>query len=446
MTSKVFKHIRQKTFIPALLNKTGLRRNIKDTQGKIDLAVIKNSESVAIKETAAAIKRYFNRTNIKLKGLPSDFINEIAYHYVMRKFYNIETFNSHNEVLQKIKALPVELLSCDKWKDLCYISIYNGLFQVGFVARGKAVEQAYNKAKHDRVNLNDLINAFKGALDQGDYKLAGKFLSKIEEKSIEKVQFDGLKLFYQLMKGEKNNASKQMEQSYTEQDYLFANYLRGKSVAIVGPAPTKEDLASEIDLFGVVIRLNYRGNEYLPNPKQFGAKLNVSYYNGERAAAISKGKSYTFFENIDYAVFKSIKFDFQESLINEGKGRKNFSANDYNFIGTSNMIQNVLADLQFFNPSKIKLFKINLFLSKVMHHEGYQLNNLDNGPLRFWKNLAVHDPITQFNFTKNLWKSGQIEVDKSCEDVLRFSPEEYMQKLEKIYVKEPLKILYENAK
>jgi len=212
-------------------------------------------------------------------------------------------------------------------------------------------------------------------------------------------------------------------------------------VAVVGPAPSTENVANEIDSFDVVIRMNYRGQMLLPDYKEFGSKVHISYYNSDNARAISGMKEKGFFEDLDYAVFKKIRHDYQYLLVEKKRGRVFFSPNNCFFIGSANLLQYMLNDLIYFRPVRIKVFKVNFFLAQETYHAGYALdkNNLKNFTWR-WTSFAIHDQITQLNYVRNLWKSSQIEVDKACKAVLGLSSAEYMSRMENIYVEQPIKI------
>ena len=66
------------------------------------------------------------------------------------------------------------------------------------------------------------------------------------------------------------------------------NLISGKSVAVVGPAPSSELIGSEIDSYDIVVRTNYQGQNKLGDPKEFGVRTDISYYNGFDSLNIHK--------------------------------------------------------------------------------------------------------------------------------------------------------------
>lgn len=67
-------------------------------------------------------------------------------------------------------------------------------------------------------------------------------------------------------------------------------------------------MAKEIDFFDIVIRLNYRGMELLPNPQKFGSRIDVSYYNRENCDRISEFANQDFYRDLHFSVFKGLKY------------------------------------------------------------------------------------------------------------------------------------------
>jgi hypothetical protein len=238
------------------------------------------------------------------------------------------------------------------------------------------------------------------------------------------------------LKGDKESALTITKNMYSEYDKQYDKYLKGKNVAIVGPAFSGYSAGNEIDSFDVVVRIFYRGKSYLPDPEKQGSKVDVSYYNVKCAEMISEGSDYTFFQDLDYAVFKENKHSYQKKLFDADNGRVLFSPNRFLLNGSANMIPLVLYDLLNFNINKIKIFNVNLYLTTHnTYFPGYQIEEKSKKNFTpSWYAFAVHNPMTQFNFIKNLWRTGLIDVDQACENVISMSSQEYMNAMEDIYV------------
>jgi hypothetical protein len=215
----------------------------------------------------------------------------------------------------------------------------------------------------------------------------------------------------------------------------ITKYIEGKSVAIVGPAPSNIDLSSEINSYDVVIRLNYKGKEYFKYASDSGNKINVSYYNGENSTLIKNFKNRSFLDDIDFAIFKKFKYGYQIELQKKyKKSRELKSFDSYIFMGSLNMIPNVVLDILRFNTTKIKIFKTNFFMSDFPHEKGYKLKNqAEIKTSDSWNMHWEHNLVSQIKLMKNLWRSSKIEIDHECMKVLELNIDEYIKNMEMIY-------------
>jgi len=172
----------------------------------------------------------------------------------------------------------------------------------------------------------------------------------------------------------------------------------------------------------------------MPESGEFGEKIDVSYYNDDNAVFIDSLKHQLFMDDLLFSVFKSSKYKFQEKLIIKGRGRLLFGLDKLYFSGLASMIQLVIHDLMYFQPSHVKLFNVNFFLSKNPYHRNYTSFGIDKKNIKKnWHIFASHNPISQLNYTRNIWSAGHITVDHTCEKVLRMKTDKYMSELEEIY-------------
>ncbi|WP_163537039.1 hypothetical protein [Gracilibacillus sp. YIM 98692] len=305
----------------------------------------------------------------------------------------------------------------------------NGLFQVANIARNKSIKSAYQLLDYT-MNSNTLIQGFKAYIDQGDLDKANQALLSLKKNSLEKSRLNRMEILYSILKGDKELTSKLSKKLFSE-DQAFFNYINGKTIAIVGPAPIEEDLSAEINSFDIVVRFNYIGDNHLPS-EGFGNRINVSYYNNGTVGNLKRLDNINFLNALDFTCFKSLKHSFQNKLIAAHKGRKFRSPEEFLFNGSSLLLPNVLFDILHFNPKFIKVFHNNLYLSNTPHYNGYHNKRKENRSL--WYSFAAHDIITQFNFVKNLWKMKQFQADKTLKSVLKLTPEKYVELMEEKYV------------
>lgn len=440
---KIVKHAQQGTLLPIFKNKIKQKcfplDNYKNLQKQLENDIKQRTQGKddAGKDT---LKRVINHRIFKNRGLSDEYINNLICLMEKRCTFKEETLDLHDTVLQQTQDLNPSSLPCERWLVLCHICIFSGLFRIGNIARDKAIERAYQEVEQAPEDPETIIMALKAAMEEVDLDRANALLILLQKKMPESKITKELEFYHSLFTNA-NGFYREGETKYSPSDKRFAEYIDGKSIAIVGPAPSEEELALEIDSYDIVIRLNYRGKGLMPCQKEFGNRIDISYYNGENAQKISDLNAHDFFDDLEYAVFKSIKHEFQKGLLSSQRARALFSPDSILFNGTGNMIPLMLYDLSHFSPKKIKVFKVNLFLAKKAYYGGYSLYEGRPGVSWMWRSFAVHNPTTQFNFVKSFWKSGLIEVDNSCEAVLKLTSSEYISAMEEIYVTEPMELM-----
>lgn len=380
----------------------------------------------------------------RFRGLPEGY-QQLFIQYLVKRRKGCEiNSDEYAEFIQQIEALNSNILTTEYWKLLSYLSTYNGLFILGNTMRNKAIECAYNQINTPQPKLNDYLDAFNAAMDQGDYTIGYSILTKMQQ-TFKTAEIESYWLYYYLLTGNTERALKIAKSTYSDKDRQYANYLEGKTVAVVGPAPSNEDLGSEIDSYDVVIQLNYLGYKKMPPTKSHGSKVNVSYYAGIGEPYYKN--DFSFIQELDFGVFKDNinkmnEFDrnkynpIPKTLLELQNTRVLFNAYKYWFNGTHgpNMIQATIFDLLHFHPYRIKVFNTNFY---VGGHFGNYFDIIPWSrptPKNGFRGFAVHDLISQLRFTRQLWKSNIIDIDTSCEKVLCMSDDKYLALMEHIHV------------
>ncbi|QAS52282.1 hypothetical protein [Halobacillus litoralis] len=390
--------------------------------------ILKVGDNKAFQKGLSKLNDIYNSNLENYEGLPSDYLQKVL--RAIEQRHNIKKYTSnYSEVLiEHTSKLSANSLPSIKWNGLVFLLISNGLFKVAHVARTKGIESATYNSFGESFN-NTSIHSLKAFADQGDLKSAKEIIARIKKNDFDKSLLDRWKIFHTILKGDKKQATILCEPNFSKADRTFFNYISGKRVAIVGPAPVKEDFSKEINSFDVVIRFNYKGG--LPK-NGFGNRIDVSYYNGGTANYLNSNDTY-FLNDVKFSCFKSIRYQYQKDKISTQEGRAFFPLPaEFLFSGSPNALPNVLFDILHFNPKYIKVFHCNLYLTNTPHYQGYQLKKREKNS--FWQAFAVHELITQFNFLKNIWKVKLFEPDKTLEAVLKLTPEKYMETMEKIYV------------
>lgn len=391
----------------------------------------------------ALLDRSFNNGLPADRGLPADYIREFLCAIEKRLSLDVAFDEESRALIQRTRGLPHTCLPSIRWILLYYASIRNGLFMVGGAVREKAIESAYNEATCSSAGTECLVRAFKAGIDQGDFEMAGQILDRLNARSPECEQIDDLRFYYFLNTGDMEQVRAIVGPKLSLEDRWFGEYIAGKSVAIVGPASSKHDVGAEIDSFDIVARFSYRG--LFPEPIIYGRKLNISYYNGEDLINISKTDDFGFFDDIEVAVFKALRYPFQIPLLKARRARLQ-KTNGFLFSGSANAVPNALFDILHFQPGRVKVFHSNFWLAHESYHAGYAMSKgekeMGGGStdmfLSHWREtFSGHDFLSQVNFVRNLWRAGLVEVDESCKKVLSLTSDGYLSAMADIYTRSP---------
>jgi len=405
------------------------------------IAAVAFLEQGAADRAVALLDCAFNDGLPADRGLPGDYIREFLFAVEKRRSFDVASDEESRALMQRTRGLPDTCLPSIRWILLYYASIRNGLFMVGGAVREKAIESAYHEAACSSADTDCLVRAFKAGIDQGDFGTAIEMFDRLNARSPECEQIDDLRFYYFLNTGDTEQVQAIGGRELSPEDRWFAEYIDGKSVAIVGPAPSKFDVGAEVDSFDIVARFNYKG--LLPESISFGRKVNISYYNQETSDMISQTDDHVFFGDLDFAIFKFPGYLFQIPLLKDRRARL-FKMNTFLFNGSATAAQDALFDILHFRPGRVKVFHANFWLAYESYDARYPLSRAEEEMVggsadkllrHWWFSFASHDFLSQVNFVRNLWRAGLVEVDESCKEVLSLTSDGYLSAMEDIYTR-----------
>ena len=386
-----------------------------------------------------AISDYIEHTSVGVRGInliikcigadSDSIINDL-----LKTAYNKKQYDcilNESSLRNTIEHKKSSVFNCTQWKNLSFMANYLGLFQVSYALRKKVIEYLYGKNINNMSN-DELCDLFRVALDQNDYKIAKKAISKL---------FGiGIGLFEEAKKAQlfldlvcnTDKKIKNANKIYTNDDKLFAEYVKDKRIAIVGAAYPKEKKGNEIDEYDLVVRLNYFGEAHLADSEYLGKKTNIAYYSGltETGKKLLHQKERDFIYDLDFIVQKS---KLNVLSISGVKERLAYLFDRFTFQGCLNMMQIVVLDLLMFDIKEIKIFNIDFFLNKCLHYDGYYFLGGAPNIKTVTPSLAYHDVITQINIIRNLWRNNACNVDNNVEKILKMSNESIMSEYSKLF-------------
>ncbi len=372
------------------------------------------------------------------KSLPISLINSIiTLLETLRENHNNSGEKLINNIQQEIHNTSTETLSVNEWLFLNDVLNWNGLFKCGFAARQKAIEQAYQQGYAQPNNITALMVAARAAIDQGDFTAANRFINKLAKTNCNSQQLSELRAYKYLQEGDIEGFKNSWPYPAKLTDLRFQEYIRGKSVAVVGPTPTSILDGEEIDSFDVVIRFNYRGEESIGDSREYGTKTNVSLYNAHTIRYFVAHNQLDILSNLDFSLIRRPRHDVDDLGWDKNKIRLIYETDNI-FYKSLNAAPAVLFDVLLQGADKVKLFKTNFYLTSQHHSEKYRGRNetdFAEFPLRkIQPVLANHDLVSQVGLTRNLWDLGLISVDNQCANILNLSTEDYLFRMEKMVV------------
>ena len=220
----------------------------------------------------------------------------------------------------------------------------------------------------------------------------------------------------------------------------FLEFIKNKSIAIVGPADSKIDNGDEIDNYDIVVRINIliSGEESIKiDSKKMGSRTDIIYYNSDM---VLRWKNNIFnSKNEVWIVFKDKKF--YDDYLNFSKTERASYQSTLSFIkdptgASAMMIPNVIFDLLKYNPKKIKIFNTNFYFDGFNYIDGIKKKiNIKRNESYFVKEFRKHDAFFNYNLIKNLFQNQKIEIDKVGEKALKVDTRTYSKELDKHFEK-----------
>ena len=306
-----------------------------------------------------------------------------------------------------------------------------GFFDLGYDFWEKSLQATYHIGE-SRAGLHSLQQAFRAAMVQADYERAMHYAALLPPVHAASA-FDYLSL---------HGFNTKRPQSTILFDDSLWKYLEGKSVAVVGPAPTGALCGAEIDGYDVVIRTCYTGT--LPGSvEEFGSRTDMSNY----AILVSLQWEYeedrpSYLRDLQHYTYSSVlsRARFLQEDGRSGKAHLVWPLPHF-YHKHPNAIQRILHDVLQYPVGRIKVFKSNFFLSSKSYTDQYVRPDYDgkqskgsSGPMLFRQTLLWnHDLLCQLAFVRNLWRAGIIDVDDACRQVLELTNEQYMERMEALH-------------
>jgi glycosyltransferase involved in cell wall biosynthesis len=330
-------------------------------------------------------------------------------------------------------SLESNLLPYQVWFVFANIFILIRDYKQYQLARLKALESVSLTQKIPKVGFARYkINAMAELNQEVEYDNLREKLLKRDENYLKQhlLLLGNTELYFNRQQSVVNFYKKQ----YTSTEKIFENYIKGKSIAIVGPVDSGLNLGEEIDSYDVVLRFNYMGMSAF-SKSSFGERTDISFYISQLLLRNNiDTKTVTFMNKLDWII---VDTEHKESDVCfsgvKRPLRQRFYAGHPHinpfFKGTPSGIQRAIMDLLRFDIGKLKVFNTNLFLENnyAKAYKSHGKSGID------YFNFIRHDPLSNFIFLKRLKEFEILETDSVLNRVLEMSEKEYIEALELQY-------------
>lgn len=372
--------------------------------------------------------------SFKANGIRTEYIHKEFWEYLITvaKMSNEEiralnqqyaTFSTawFNEILQPWELIHIYMLM-----------LRCGLFTDGLKLRNIALTRTLASSKSDNASYYEKLSAL---IELNDTEKAKQLLYKTKLFSNTYMY----KYYLSLLLQSYNFATRKD----IPNDEVFYEMIRGKTVAIVGPADTTAQDGRDIDDHDIVIKMNYCRKGIGADKHVKGLRCTISNFNLDQLNSyIHSGDQnwpgdiqWVMANNFNsglklYNYIKNYSHDKDETDGLRIKPRlKSIRQLPYN---TSLMqLQKIILDIARYEPAKIKCFHSDLMLT-VNRSKGYI--DWENMKKEFLETTSKsHDPVPQLLILKQLYKAKVIEGDPRFEEVMQLTEDEYMNQLQSIY-------------
>ena len=288
---------------------------------------------------------------------------------------------------------------------------------------------------HEQQSSTHLLpEAVKAALELGQAETALQWINEKDLTIIPPDLLDALTAHAHTLIGNKAEALRYWEARYSPEDRQYAEFLRGKSIAIVGPATPEGEPGEEIDSFDIIIRTNFNSSKP-PDARVFGSRTDVSYYNYAtilyHPEQIKSAAPSLCWVNLKVP---AVEITEGRNASEKNRGTRPFFVPESIFpFGYPNAIPCILFDLLAFEPERIKLFGVNFFASANSYSSHYAPSSGDSSSQTISSALRKHDPFSQLNFVASHLRGGLILADSLSGEILALNMSTYAERLHRTY-------------
>lgn len=417
--------------IPVIRKHYRLRRRIDCVTEACSLIDVNQAE-IGSQGSSERIERRLSWLGINLSRLPisskADLYNFLADQPLQPDRYD--------ELKQEWMRAPSDLVSCRQLLNLHELCCFRGRYTLGQIFREKARMLAIKPLEGQEfappISWENTIGA---AIEGGECNCLAHLDRLLERAGITGEVASKWRLYLAVLNGQ--DISSEWVKRFDGSG--FGDYLAGKSIAIVGPAPTDALDAEEIDTHDLVVRLNHSYEGKGTDPKHKGLCTDITCFNGEQSNSMMTEHDGVLSPEVTWGCFKSPSVVSSVKEKNREKyARSHVTFNQPQFHGSFNMMPIVALDLALFPADYLKIYHTDLMLT-VGRQKGYypasfnRSDDIASMQQTFRRGSIVHDPIQQYRTLNSLWRKEKITGDARFVELMEMGLDAYLCELERVY-------------
>lgn len=344
----------------------------------------------------------------------------------------------YEELKRQMEQIPVDSLACRQWLYLHEICCFRGKYTLAQIFREKARMLAIAPMNGDEIKPPiSWGNTIRAAIEGGECHNQTELDQLLARAKITGDVANKLRLYIAILAGQKIP----LEWVEGFDDSGFADYLDGKSIAIVGPTPTGALDGEEIDSHDIVVRLTYSFEGKGTDPHHKGLRTNITCFSGVHARNFMNEHNAILPRDISWACFKTRGMARHVREANSDKQvRDHITFFQPVFHGLFNLMPTVALDLALFNTKSIKIYHTDLMLT-IARQKGYNpksfnmpSEDIEGMKKNFRRSSILHDPILQYRTFHKLWSTKKITGDTRFVEVMEMGLDAFLSELERVYV------------
>lgn len=340
-------------------------------------------------------------------------------------------------IVQGLRDLDPTSASGNEFLRLRYLLTQHGFIAAGACARQMARASAMANAMSPGASIGAVALAASLAVDSGELDLAREHMRRYRSQTNDGTALGAVPSFVEIA-SQPDKFKERANLRRGENDDVMLALVRGRTVAVVGPAPSNARQGAEIDAHDVVVRFSYTGPTGVGPIESCGERTTIAYYRFprgimRRALGVDSDNRLILPADIECAVTEWSPNDWTSRPVRLG-----FRPEAPGVFGLRPIkyqkVQYAVYDLLHFEPQRIKIFNSTFYLSSKLYQDGFVSPRVhDAGAIQLCGQFARHDAIGNRNFVQNVLLPGGVDADDECVQILNLSDSEYVQGLDELF-------------